>query len=72
MISVSRERRAGATRARSGEVDVDIVTVEADEVHVPAIASHERSQDVPANGGDLLLAGFVHGRVGMPRSVEVV
>jgi hypothetical protein len=41
-------------------VDVEVIAVEANEVHFAAVRPDERRQDFPANLRDLLLGALVH------------
>ena len=57
---VGRQRHPGATGARPGQVNVDVVSVEAEDLEDPAVGCDERSEDLFADTLDLLLYAIIH------------
>jgi len=57
---LARDGSARASRAHAREVDMDIVAVEADQVHLSPVGGDERSEDLVTDPLDMVLRSLVH------------
>ena len=55
--------------AQARQVDVHVVAVDANEIHLAAVGLHERREDLAANLRDLRLGSVVHGKPLIIRTV---